>query len=50
MFIIQISGVDSSCHTQEVDALAQKQRFLDDGVAEVDIAIKEKDTFEPPFE
>jgi len=49
MFIIQINEVDSSCHTQEIDANIQKQRFIDSGVSESDISIVEKDTFEPPF-
>jgi len=48
MFIIQISEIDSSCHTQECDALVQKQRFIDSGISVEDIAITEKDTFNPP--
>lgn len=48
MFVIQINSIDSSSHTQECDALVQKQRFIDYGVSESDIAIAEKDTFEPP--
>jgi hypothetical protein len=50
MFVIIINEIDSSCHTQECDALVQKQRFIDSGVLEEDIAIIEKDTFEPPQE
>jgi hypothetical protein len=48
MFIVKINSNDSSCHTQEGDALVQKQRFIDSGVSESDISIVEKDTFEPP--
>jgi len=48
MFIIQINEIDSSCHTQECDALVQKQRYLDSGISEEDIEIVEKDTFAPP--
>ena len=47
MFIITINDIDSSCHTLSVDAIAQKQRLIDLGVAESSIAIVEKDTFEP---
>jgi len=50
MFIVQINEIDSSCHTQECDALDQKQRFINSGTLEEDIAIVEKDTFEPPQE
>jgi hypothetical protein len=50
MFIIQINEVDSSCHTQECDALVQKQRFIDSGISEEIIEIVEKNTFEPPQE
>lgn len=50
MFVIQINETDSSGHTQECDALVQKQRFIDFGVSENDIAIVDKDTFEPPQE
>jgi hypothetical protein len=48
MFVVIISGNDRSKHTQESDALVQKQRFIDSGVSESDISIVEKDTFEPP--
>lgn len=48
MFVIQINSIDSSAHTQECDALAQKQRFIDSGISESAIAIVEKDTFAPP--
>jgi len=50
MFIIQINEVDSSCHTQECDALVQKQRFIASGELEENIAIVEKDTYAPPQE
>lgn len=46
MFIVQINSVDTSRHTLEIDAEAQKQRYLDQGHS--DIEIVEKDTFEPP--
>jgi hypothetical protein len=45
MFIVQISGVDSSCHTQELDAEAQQARFLATGA--IDVVIVEKDSFNP---
>lgn len=31
MFIVQIAGVEASRHTQQCDAEAQKQRFIDGG-------------------
>lgn len=46
MFIVQISAVDSSCHTQECDAIVQKQRFINSGISAEYIEIVEKDTFE----
>ena len=48
MFIIVINTVDSSCHTQEADALVQKQRFIESEIDAETILIVEKDTFEPP--
>lgn len=48
MFVLQINEIDASCHTQECDALAQKQRFIDSGISAETIAVIEKDTFEPP--
>lgn len=48
MYVIKINSIDSSGHTQECDALTQKQRFIDSGVSESDITIVEKDTFDPP--
>jgi hypothetical protein len=45
MFIVRINEVDSSCHTQECDALVQKQRFIDSGISVENIEIVEKDTF-----
>jgi len=50
MFIVQINNVDCSCHTQSIDAETQKQRYLDSGIAEENILIIEKDTFEPSQE
>lgn len=50
MFIVQINEEDKSCHTQECDAITQKQMFMDSGISEEDIEIVEKDTFEPPQE
>jgi len=50
MFIVQINEIDSSCHTQECDALTQKDRFIASGVSEENIVVVEKDTFEPPQE
>jgi len=50
MFVITINGIDRSRHTQQFDADAQKQRFIDSGISENDISIVEKDTFEPPQE
>ena len=47
MFIIQISDIDSSCHTQECDALVQKQRLIDAGIAEETLSLVEKATFNP---
>lgn len=46
MYIVQINLIDSSCHTLQIDAEVQKQRFLDSG--EVSIEIIENDTFNPP--
>lgn len=46
MFVLTIAGVDSSCHTLEVDALLQKTRFETLGYN--DIVLIEKDTFTPP--
>ena len=48
MFIVQINDIDCSCHTQEVDALTQKQILLSLGNIEDDTIIVEKDTFDPP--
>lgn len=48
MWIIKISGIDSSCHTQECDALDQKVRFIENGVDEASIEIVEQDEFNPP--
>lgn len=45
MFIVVIAGVDVSSHTQETDAIFQKQRFEDAG--QTNVSIEEKDTFEP---
>lgn len=50
MFIVQINEIDASCHSQECDALVQKQRFIDSGISEESITVAEKDTFEPPQE
>lgn len=46
MFVIKINGVDSSCHTLQVDAEAQQQRFIDGGATNIEIV--ETDTFNPP--
>jgi hypothetical protein len=48
MFILKISNIDSSCHTQECDALAQKEIFKALGVDEATIQIVEQDEFNPP--
>lgn len=45
MFVVTIDGVDSSAHTLEVDAEAQKTRFEAAGASNV--VIVEKDTYEP---
>ena len=45
MWVIQISGVDKSYHTQQCDANDQKTRFIADGISETDIVVVEKDTF-----
>jgi hypothetical protein len=50
MFVIKINSIDSSCHSQECDALAQKARFIESGIAEIDIAIVEQEEFNPPQE
>ena len=50
MFVVTINSIDRSCHTQECDALAQKQRFIASGELEENIAIVEKDTYAPPQE
>lgn len=39
MWILKISGVETSSHSLEVDALAQKARFIADGVTEESITI-----------
>lgn len=46
MFIVLIDGVDTSCHSLEVDAQAQKTRFENAGASNV--TIEERDTFSPP--
>jgi hypothetical protein len=48
MFVIKINSIDSSCHTQECDALVQKDRFIASGVLEASIEIVESDVFNPP--
>lgn len=48
MFVIKIAAVESSCHTQECDAIDQKARFIANGVLESDIQIVEQDTYNPP--
>lgn len=47
MWVLVISGTDSSCHTQEGDANAQKALFISKGVNESNIVIVEKETFNP---
>lgn len=47
MFVIRISGVDVSQHTLEVDALSQKQLFIDNGISVSNITIVETDDFNP---
>lgn len=46
MYIVTINGVDSSCHTLEVDAVAQKQRYEADG--RTNVVVESKATFSPP--
>lgn len=48
MWVLKINNVDSSCHSLESDADAQKQRFIDLGTLETDIEVVETDTFNPP--
>lgn len=48
MWIVKINSVDSSCHTQECDALTQKDMFITSGVLEASIEIVEQATFNPP--
>jgi hypothetical protein len=48
MFVIKISNVESSCHTQECDALEQKARFIESGVLEENIEIVDQSVFTPP--
>jgi len=50
MWIIKITTIESSCHTQECDALVQKERFIANGVLESDIQIVEQESFNPPQE
>ena len=47
MFIVTINGLDSSCHTLELDAQAQRQRYIDSGISEAIVGIIEKNNFEP---
>lgn len=48
MFVVKISGNDSSCHTNECDALDQKARLIANGTAEDQITLVEQDSFNPP--
>jgi len=48
MFVIKINGIESGSHTQDIDAQAQKQRFIDNGMDGAAIEIVEQDTFNPP--
>jgi hypothetical protein len=50
MYVGKISSGESSCHTQEIDAITQKQLFITSGILEEDITIVEKELFEPPQE
>lgn len=47
MFIVQINDQDTSSHTQECDAIAQKQRLIEAGITEDSISLMEKNTFSP---
>jgi hypothetical protein len=48
MWVIKINSIDSSCHTQECDALTQKSIFISSGVLEANIEIVEQNEFNPP--
>jgi len=48
MFIVRIDGVDSSSHTQEIDAKTQKERLVLSGTEENLIEIVESSEFNPP--
>lgn len=48
MWIVKISGVESSGHTQQIDADAQKARLITNGTPEGNITIVEQETFNPP--
>lgn len=45
MYIVQINSIDSSCHTQQIDAEYQEQIYLERGYTNIEIV--EKDTFNP---
>lgn len=48
MFVIKINNIVSSEHSQEIDALAQKDRFIAAGIAADTIQIVEQDGYNPP--
>jgi hypothetical protein len=50
MWVIKINNIDTSCHTQECDAITQKVLFINNGILEEAISIVESSEFNPPQE
>lgn len=48
MFVIKINGIESSAHSNEIDANRQKEIFVSAGIDGANIVIVEQENFDPP--